>query len=71
MEVIDTERINEKVYTAKVVNKMTDRQVARALGITAETLRNRRAKGDTWKFGELVRLKNLTGCSIDEFTKEV
>lgn len=71
MEVVDTERINEKVYTAKVINGFTDKQLGNALGMTSDTLNSRRANGNTWKFGELVKLKNLTGCDLDEFTKEV
>lgn len=61
-----TDRINEKLG-AWLLQPGNDRdKLAELIGITRPTLGQRLAGRSQWKWSEVVRVSEITGCSLDE-----
>lgn len=61
-----TDRINEKLG-AWLLQPGNDRdKLAEQIGITLPTLRERLAGRNQWKWSEVIRVAEITGCTLDE-----
>ena len=57
--------INEKIGSL-VVEGMTRDAIARELGISKPTLKRRLTGKSSWKWAEVVKVSEMTGCSLNE-----
>lgn len=61
-----TDRINEKLGAWLVQTGHSKKQLAKELNLSRPALRQR-VNGDAkWKWEEVVRVSELTGCSLNE-----
>lgn len=57
--------INEKIGSL-VVDGMTRDEIAKELGISRPTLARKLRGKSGWKWAEVVKVSEMTGCTLDE-----
>lgn len=59
-------RINEKIGAWLLEGENTRTELACALGVTTQTLRNKLNGETDWTWPQAIRIAELTGTSLDE-----
>jgi DNA-binding Xre family transcriptional regulator len=60
------EQLIKTLWGAKAVSEKTDDELARAIGMTRQTLTTRRKRPETFTIGELEKLGRALNVPIDE-----
>lgn len=61
-----TDRINEKLGAWLLEKGNTNEKLADMIGITRPSLRERLNGNAQWKWSEVIRVAEITNCSLDE-----
>ncbi|MBQ9002171.1 MAG: helix-turn-helix transcriptional regulator [Eggerthellaceae bacterium] len=65
-----TQKINEKLGAWLIEDKShTRNKLAEELGMTRPTLQNRLNGTSKWEWEEVVRVSQLTGCTLNELAE--